>query len=183
MGLTTVISRDVVPELPPRSTPYPASLGILGEPIAKREYFMRRQNTEQFLAHFAGKVRSVVGNLATLDVTDIDARAAMIHTKLAPVRERALAAWEVLAWNVMFKPFSHPKRLYKFDPAPYLRAVEQDPEALFNYGVYIERKPSQETLKKLTLLHPEYARMYRTHMRNYAIALEKVPYVGPLFNW
>lgn len=183
MGLTQVEPRSVAPELPPRSTPYPASIGILGEPIAKREYVMRRQNSPQFLTVFAAKVRSVVTNIANLDVTDIDSRAAMIHTKLTPIRERALAAWEVLAWNTMFKPFNHPRRWYKFDPAPYLAIIEQDPEALFNYGVYIERQPSQETLNKLKVLHPEYARMYRTHMRNYAVAFDKVPIIAPIFNW
>lgn len=183
MGLTPVDSRSVAPELPPRATPYPVSIGILGEPIAKREYVMRRQNTEQFLAVFAAKVRSVVSTIAALDVTDIDSRAALIHRKLTPTRERALAAWEVLAWNVMFKPFTHPDRKYKFDPTPYVAAIHEDPEALFNYGVYIDRKPSTEILKKLKVLHPEYARMYRTHMRNYAIAMDKVPMGGPIFNW
>lgn len=184
MGISTELGlREIAPELPPRTTPYPPSMGILGEPIAKREYAMRRQNADHFQVAFATKMRNIVTTIGHLTGPDVDYRAELVHRCKLGVCDRAKAAWEIVAWYTMFAPYDHPKRNHIVRLQPFIDVIEKDAEALYNYAVYILRSPSEEVFNKLKALHPEYANMYRTHVRNYAIASEKVPLGIALFNW
>lgn len=183
MGITELVPHEIVPELPSRSVPYPPSIGVLGEPIAKREYVMRRQNADHFLTAFAGKMRNIVTSIGHLSGSDVDYRSELIHRSMISGRDRAKAAWEIVAWYVMFAPYDHPKRKHIVRLQPFIDVIEKDAEALYNYAVYILRDPSEDVFGKLKALHPEYANMYRAHMRDYAIASEKVPLGTALFNW
>jgi len=169
--------------LPLAVTEYPIDIGILGFPISKTEYAERQHGIVDFITFHMSEIRDVLDRVASLTVIDIDARITAAHSALTTDAQRAKMSWEILAWNVLIRPFEHPSRSYHFAPEKYEKFVEKDADALYLYAVFVVKTPSARVHEILKTLHPETARMYYNYARNYTIASDSFTPIDLITNW
>jgi len=175
--------RVTSPKLPKPVDKYPASIGILGEPISKLEFRNRQSLKRTFLISISQHIRHLVEAIARLEPGDIQVKLVEAFGHQYPAHKRARSAWEVLAWHHFLKPYAHPERSYRFQPELLIPIIEKDPDSLFLYAMILVKEPSDDIYAKLKTMNQSIAKQYRDYCRNYAIVQHDEDISHLLFGW
>jgi hypothetical protein len=144
------------------------------KPAKKEAPKVDPDNLAQFVARHNTKMRAILDTVSRYDAADVDRKTMEALTPTLPLQTRAKAAFEVLAWNHIIRPYTHPNRQYSVNLEPYKALVEKSAEALYMYAITVDKEPSKETLKKLKALHPQIAKDYEDYCANYAVATREI---------
>jgi hypothetical protein len=140
-------------------------------------------NLAQFVARHNNKMRVIIDTVSRYDAADVDRKTMEALSPSVPMQARAKAAFEILAWNHLIRPYAHPSRQYSVNLEPYRELVEKSAEALYMYAITVDKEPSKDTLKKLKALHPQIAKDYEEYCANYSAALKEIDHFSTYIAW
>jgi len=171
------------PTLPKAACPYPASIGILGEPVSKLEYTGRQNFADPFLSGISQHIRNIVDAVSRMSPNEVQDRimTALSHTHSPEARGKA--AWEVVAWHRFVRPYEHPDWKYSINLDRFLPIIEGNPDSYYLYALLVLKKPSDEVYRKMKGMNAVVAKQYREYCRSYAIIEQGVDLENLLFGW
>lgn len=136
-----------------------------------------------FISRHNAKLRSIVDTISRFDASDVDRRTMMALSNSVPLVLRARAAFEVIAWHHIIRPYTNPKHHYTINLTPFRDLVYKNAEALYLYAITVEVTPSPEIQKRLKALHPQVARDYKQYCDNFTAASQKIEDFSWAISW
>jgi hypothetical protein len=116
-----------------------------------------------------------------LSYDDVEQRIIAALSPSSPQTDRAIKAWEVVAWFTIFNPFSDTDYYGKLDVLVDL--IHSDADSLFMYLVTVRVEPCKLGERLLREMHKGKADAYKTYCEKYHKANESAPVSDWLFMW
>lgn len=141
------------------------------------------KKAENFITTHTQKMRTILDTIARYDIADIDRKTMEALSDSFPMEMRAKAAFAVVAWNVVIRPYEHPERQYSVNLDPFKKIIERNADALYMYATVVLREPSKDIEKKLKALHPQVAKDYSKYCREYRETLQVYETLPLALSW
>lgn len=106
-------------------------------------------------------IRALVGGLADLSFDSIHTKMLVAFDQTRKSEERAEAAWTVVSWATIKKPFANTD--FYINTKPLIDIMKRHYKFGYLYYTVIDAEPSAEALKRFKNVHPQTYLLYKNY--------------------